>query len=104
MQSEHNGRPMEEILADVIIKHALSGKFPYLKEIFDRLEGKPTETVHARVESRTVTIYVPPPRIINETDEEYRARLALENQARDRREDGRGDHQRMLGGRGEEGV
>jgi hypothetical protein len=38
-ESEHNGRPIQEVLAEVLLKHALSGKFPFAKEILDRLDG-----------------------------------------------------------------
>jgi len=40
--AEGNGKGIthRQALARVIVKQALSGKFPFVKEIFDRLEGK----------------------------------------------------------------
>lgn len=43
LDQEHNGRPLVEILADRVIKEALSGKFPFAKELWDRIEGKVTD-------------------------------------------------------------
>lgn len=43
MEREHNGRPVIEILAERVLKEALMGKFPFAKELWDRVEGKPAE-------------------------------------------------------------
>ena len=38
---EHRGRTTDQVLVGVIIRQALSGKYPFVKELWDRLEGKP---------------------------------------------------------------
>ncbi len=75
--SEHNGRPLVDILAERIIKEALSGKFPFTKEVWDRLEGKGTEKLDVTVNPPRHYV-VKPPRMLNEGDEEYRERVGRE--------------------------
>jgi hypothetical protein len=43
LEKEHNGKTLAEILADRWMKDALEGKFPHLKELLDRTEGRPEE-------------------------------------------------------------
>jgi hypothetical protein len=43
LEQEHNGRPIGEILVERLVKEALSGKLPHLKEVFDRIEGRAKE-------------------------------------------------------------
>lgn len=38
--TDHNGKAVAEVLAEVLMKHALSGKFPFAKEVLDRIDGK----------------------------------------------------------------
>jgi len=40
LEREHNGRPLMEVLAERLVKEALAGKFPFAKEVLDRVEGK----------------------------------------------------------------
>jgi hypothetical protein len=96
VRGSHNGKPIADLLAESMLKHALSGKFQHLKELFDRLEGRPTETVKAAVEVGHRHYVVPPPRVLGEEDGEYRARIDLEQLA--------SDHRRMIEGRGDEGA
>lgn len=64
--TEHNGKQLVELLAERIMKEALSGKFPFLKEALERLDGKVPDK--AIVESKgTQKLYIcPPPRLIGE--------------------------------------
>jgi hypothetical protein len=39
-RSEHNGKRLAALLAERVMKEALAGKFPFLKEAVERLEGK----------------------------------------------------------------
>src|SRR5690349_4665088 len=39
-QTQHNGKSVAEVLAERLMKEALSGKFPFAKEVLERLEGK----------------------------------------------------------------
>jgi hypothetical protein len=43
LEQEHNGRPIGEILVERLVKEALTGKLPHLKEVFDRIEGRAKE-------------------------------------------------------------
>jgi hypothetical protein len=43
LERETRGKVTDEILAEVIVKNALTGKFPFVKELWDRLDGRPTE-------------------------------------------------------------
>ena len=57
LEREHNGRPIKELVAERIVKEALSGKFPYAKELLDRLEG-PVNQRHDVNHSNEVRILV----------------------------------------------
>ena len=37
------GKTVQQLLAEVIIRGSLKGKFPFVKEVFDRLEGRVAE-------------------------------------------------------------
>ena len=43
LAKEHNGKRIVELLAERFIKEALSGKFPFAKEVIDRADGKVTD-------------------------------------------------------------
>jgi hypothetical protein len=43
LERELNGKVTTQILAETVVKHALQGKYPFLKELWDRLEGRPEE-------------------------------------------------------------
>jgi len=65
-ETEHNGKKVAVLLAEQMMKLALSGKFPFLKEVLERLEGKVADKhqVEATGEQR---VYVcPPPRVIGD--------------------------------------
>jgi hypothetical protein len=81
VKGEHNGKPISDLLAESMLKHALSGKYQHAKEIWDRLVGKPAENLNARVAVAQTVFHVPPPRVIGETDGQYQARLGLEGLA-----------------------
>jgi Family of unknown function (DUF5681) len=51
VQQDHGGRPIVEVLAQRILKEALTGKFPFAKEVWDRLDGRPGETHEVTVKS-----------------------------------------------------
>jgi hypothetical protein len=60
LAQEHHGRPIVEVLAEVMLKHALAGKFPFAKEIWDRLDGKPQDRVEVKNDGPTVITILPP--------------------------------------------
>lgn len=43
LQREHNGRTIAELIAERLVREALSGKFPFAKEVLDRTDGKVAE-------------------------------------------------------------
>jgi hypothetical protein len=76
LEREFRGKVTDEVLAEVIVREGLSGKFPFIKEIWDRLEGKTKEQVEVETRSRSIVLHIDPPRVIGESEEEYRARNA----------------------------
>jgi Family of unknown function (DUF5681) len=65
-ESEHNGRPVAELLAEQLMKQALSGKFPFAKEVLERLDGKVADT-HKLEGTTGQRLYIcPPPRVLGE--------------------------------------
>ena len=71
LQQEHNGKTIQEILAERVIKEAISGKFQFAKELLDRLEGRPAQKVEVAAAEDLLTFVVPTPRVM--TPEEYEA-------------------------------
>ena len=41
--TEHNGKPLVDLLAERLMKEALSGKFTFAKEVLERRDGKVVE-------------------------------------------------------------
>jgi hypothetical protein len=68
LQGEHHGRPIQDILVERMIREALSGTYPFLRELLDRAEGKPNQKIEVATETPLVYIKVPPPRVIGEKD------------------------------------
>ena len=64
----HNGKALAELVAERLLKEALSGKPAALQMLLDRTEGKPAERVQVRAESRAIVINVPPPRVLRPLD------------------------------------
>jgi hypothetical protein len=67
VQEEHNGRPLVDLIVDRLLKEALSGKFPYMKELLERLDGKVKE-LHELKTQEELVFYIEPPRVIGEAD------------------------------------
>jgi hypothetical protein len=65
LEQEHNGRTVQEILAEKVIREALSGKYNFAKELFDRVEGRPAQKIELAPQEN-VTIFVRPPRTFRE--------------------------------------
>ncbi len=72
LDNEHNGKRVASIVAELLLKGALKGSLPHLKEVLDRAEGKATDRVHISGSHRVYT--VKPPRLIGQSEEEW-ARL-----------------------------
>jgi hypothetical protein len=53
LDREHNGRAVVELLAERILKEALTGKFPFAKELWDRVEERVTERLQVEVDARS---------------------------------------------------
>jgi hypothetical protein len=43
LEQEHNGKALMDLLAERIAKEALAGKFHFVKEVLDRLDGRAKE-------------------------------------------------------------
>jgi hypothetical protein len=65
LEQEHNGRPIVEVLAERILKEALTGKFPFAKELWDRTEGRVSERHEVKAQGGIFAA------IAAITDEEY---------------------------------
>ena len=46
LERDHNGRLTLQVLAEVVVREAAKGKFPFVKEVWDRLEGQPPARHH----------------------------------------------------------
>jgi hypothetical protein len=57
-----------DVLAEVMLKHALAGKFPFAKEIWDRVDGKPQDRVEVKTDGPTVITILPPKVIGRDVD------------------------------------
>jgi len=60
LEREHNGRPIGELLVERLVKEALAGKLPHLKEVLDRVEGRVVERMQVDAEVRQGGIMVLP--------------------------------------------
>jgi hypothetical protein len=69
LAQKHHGRPVFEVLAEVMLKHALAGKFPFAKEIWDCVEGKTQDKVEVKSDQPTV-ITILPPKVMGQRDRE----------------------------------
>ena len=45
LEKEHGGRKVAEILAEQILKQALSGNYQFVREILERIEGKVADRI-----------------------------------------------------------
>lgn len=71
LEQEHNGKTIQEILAERVIREAISGKYSFAKELLDRVDGRPAQKVELAAQEDLITFIVPPPRTI--TPREYEA-------------------------------
>src|SRR4051812_50151728 len=46
LEQEHNGRVLMDLLAERLAKEALAGKFPFIKEVLERLDGRVADRVN----------------------------------------------------------
>jgi hypothetical protein len=67
LEQEHNGKPLAELMAERMVKEALSGKFPFLKEVLERTDGKVKE-LHELKTKEDLVLYIEPPRVIGEAE------------------------------------
>jgi len=45
LEKEHGGRKVAEVLAEQILKQALSGNYQFVREILERIEGKVADRI-----------------------------------------------------------
>lgn len=84
LEREHQGRPIGELLVERLVKEALSGKLPHLKEVLDRVEGRVVERMKLETNAApgVVVLHMPPPRVIGEPEADAAARSEHEQQSR----------------------
>ena len=61
---EHNGRPIGELVAERLVKDALSGKFAAAKEIMERTDGKVPDKHQIEGKTEQTVFVCPPPRVL----------------------------------------
>ena len=64
--TQHNGKQLVELLAERIMKEALSGKFTFLKEALERLDGKVADKAVVETKGSQKVYICPSPRTIGE--------------------------------------
>src|SRR5678816_1769372 len=67
--TEHNGKPLVDLLAERLMKEALSGKFTFAKEVIERLDGKVVEKSEIKTQGEQKVYVCPPPRVIGTVKE-----------------------------------
>src|SRR5688500_3701595 len=65
LQEEHHGKPLQAILVERLLQEALSVKYQFIRELFDRLEGRPNQRVEVAGEGHGIA-FVREPLIITE--------------------------------------
>ena len=65
-ETDHNGKPIAEVLAEVMMKQALSGHYNFAREIVERLDGKVPDKAEVETKGEQRVYVCPPPRIIGE--------------------------------------
>jgi len=60
LEREHNGRPIGELLVERLVKEALAGKLPHLKEVLDRVEGRAVERMKVDAQVRSPAMVILP--------------------------------------------
>jgi hypothetical protein len=83
---EVNGKTVADLIAERMVKDALSGKFPQAKEILDRADGKVTdkhEISGDKAGGEIVILRVSPPQLIGEPEADRRAEAEHQRQIED---------------------
>jgi hypothetical protein len=70
LEKQHNGKSIQELVAERIIKEALTGKFQFAKELLDRVEGRPAQKLELDSKEPLLTFVVPAPRVIGQEEAE----------------------------------
>lgn len=75
LSQEHNGRPVVEVLAEIVVRHALAGKYTFAKEIWDRIDGRVQDKLEVESKgAQPVVLTILAPKVIGETDGQPGAR------------------------------
>src|SRR5206468_9547493 len=70
LEREHNGKPIGELLVERLVKEALTGKLPHIKEVLDRVEGKVKEKLQVEgAGAGCIVFHVPAPRVLGEQED-----------------------------------
>jgi hypothetical protein len=68
LEQEHNGKQIKEILIERLVKEAIAGKYNFLREVLDRLEGRPAQRVELSQDEDIHIYYRPLPRVIHHNE------------------------------------
>ena len=68
LRQDHHGRAIADLVAERLLREALSGKPQHLQMLLDRTEGKAAEHVRVRAEVRGMVLRIPPPRVIGQPE------------------------------------
>ena len=69
LTQSHNGKRIADLVAERLLKEALSGKPAALQMLLDRTEGKAAERLQVKAETRQLVFHIPPPRAIGSPTE-----------------------------------
>lgn len=69
LEKDHNGKSIGELLVERLVKEALGGKLPHIKEVLDRVEGRVKEKIEVEAGGTGCVVFqVPPPRVLGESE------------------------------------
>src|SRR5213596_159901 len=61
LKQGHNGKAIAALVAERLLREALSGKPAHLQMVLDRTEGRATERIAVQAEARHLVLHIPPP-------------------------------------------
>lgn len=59
LEQEHNGKALMDLLAERLVKEALAGKFAFVKEVLERIDGRVTEKHEVTMDSAKALAQMP---------------------------------------------
>jgi hypothetical protein len=75
MAQEHGGKTIAVLVAERMVKDALSGKPGSVRELLERVDGKVTEKDQVEGAGGITALIIPPPRVTGEPQADEEARM-----------------------------